>query len=85
MNPKKLFDRIESGSVQNVAFTDMQRLAVAFGFELARVSGSHHFYRHRRVPLVLTLQEVHGQAKAYQVRQLVDAVHRYNLKLEARR
>jgi hypothetical protein len=32
---------------------------------------------------ILTLQEVHGQAKPYQVRQIAALIHQYNLDLEA--
>jgi hypothetical protein len=52
------------------------------GFELRRVSGSHHIYGHPDVEELLNLQEVRGQAKPYQVRQLLRLVERYGLRLE---
>ncbi|CAN5685136.1 hypothetical protein BH24ACT26_BH24ACT26_02150 [soil metagenome] len=63
MKPRRLFDRIARGSVSNVAFSDMHKLVEAFGFELLRVSGSHHIFGHREVPEQLNLQNVGGQAK----------------------
>jgi len=61
------------------------RLAMAFGFVLARVSGSHHIMRHPAFATLLNLQNVGGHAKPYQVRQLLELVERYSLTLEDRR
>jgi predicted RNA binding protein YcfA (HicA-like mRNA interferase family) len=57
-------------------------LAQGFGFQQARVSGSHHVFVHPDLPELLNLQEVSGQAKPYQIRQFLRLVERYNLKLE---
>ena len=82
MNPRKLLQRLSQGSLGNVAFLDLVRLVEGLGFRLARVSGSHHIFSHPEVPELINLQEVGGQAKPYQVRQLLRLVERYNLKLE---
>jgi predicted RNA binding protein YcfA (HicA-like mRNA interferase family) len=50
---------------------------------LARVRGSHHIFVHPAVAELVNLQEVSGQCKPYQVRQVLRLVDRYNLKLEA--
>lgn len=84
MNPRKLFRRLVRGSVRNVAFADMRRLVEAFGFELKRVSGSHHIFGHPDIKELLNLQEVEGQAKPYQIRQFLKLVERYSLSLEDR-
>jgi hypothetical protein len=70
MKPDALLRRVSRGAVSNVAFKDMCRLVEAFGFQLARVSGSHHIYVHPEVPQLVNLQDVRGEAKPYQVRQL---------------
>lgn len=62
----------------------MTRLAEAFGFRLSRVSGSHHIFTHPGIPELVNLQNVHGQAKPYQIRQLMKLVERYDLKLEGK-
>lgn len=46
---------------------------------MVRTSGSHHIFSHPDVPELLNLQEVAGEAKPYQVRQLLRLVERYNL------
>jgi predicted RNA binding protein YcfA (HicA-like mRNA interferase family) len=76
--------RLALGTVTNVAFTDLCKLAEALGFELRRVSGSHHVFAHPEVPQLINLQSLHGQAKPYQVRQLLRLVERYDLRLKDR-
>lgn len=80
MRPRKLLQRIASGGHANVRFADLQRLAEACGFEPQRIAGSHHIYVHPEIEAVLNLQEVRGQAKPYQVRQLLRLVERYDLR-----
>ncbi len=77
--------RLARGEVANVAFDDMQRLVEGFGFELRRVSGSHHVFAHPEIPELINLQAVRGQAKPYQIRQFLRLVERYDLKLESER
>jgi len=81
LNRRKLLKRILSGS-RNVRFSDMVGLVEAFGFHLSRVSGSHHIFAHPNVPELLNLQEVQGEAKAYQIGQFLRLVERYNLRME---
>jgi predicted RNA binding protein YcfA (HicA-like mRNA interferase family) len=85
MNERKLLVHLARGAVNNVAFADLQRLAEALGFELRRVSGSHHVFVHPEIPELINLQAVRGQAKPYQVRQLLRLVERYDLKLQDQR
>jgi predicted RNA binding protein YcfA (HicA-like mRNA interferase family) len=74
--------RLARGDVANVSFSDMCRLMEAFGFELRRTSGSHHVFVHPEVRELVSLQEVRGQAKPYQVRQFLRLVERYALRME---
>ena len=52
------------------------------GRSLARVSGSHHIFTHPDVPELVNLQDAGGQAKPYQIRQLLKLVEQHNLTLE---
>jgi predicted RNA binding protein YcfA (HicA-like mRNA interferase family) len=81
MDERKLLTRLARGAVTNVAFADLRNLAEGLGFELRRVSGSHHVFAHPDIPQIVNLQAVRGQAKPYQVRQLLRLVERYDLKL----
>ena len=80
MNPRKLLQKALA-SPNNFRFAEARALAEAFGFRLSRVNGSHHIFVHPGIPQLLNLQEVHGQAKAYQIRQLLQLVERHNLEL----
>jgi len=79
MRPAKLLGRIAAGNHANIRFADLTRLVEACGFELARVSGSHHIFAHPKIPSLLNLQEVAGMAKPYQVRQVHRLLERYDL------
>jgi len=59
----------------------MVALVEAFGFRLARVSGSHHIFEHADVSEIINLQDRKGKAKPYQVRQFLELVEEYNLQL----
>lgn len=85
MKPNRLFARITSGAMSNVAFGDFRRLAETFGFRLVRVTGSHHAFSHPKVPELLNLQPVSGEAKPYQIRQFLRLVERYDLHMESDR
>lgn len=79
MRPRRLLERLRAGNYANVKLGDLQALVQACGFELDRVAGSHHIYRHPEVPVRLNLQSVRGQAKPYQARQILRALERYDL------
>jgi len=80
---EKLLNKILSGATKNVRFDEMASLVLAFGFRLSRISGSHHIYTHAGMPELINLQDVHGQAKPYQIKQFLALVERYNLQMEA--
>jgi predicted RNA binding protein YcfA (HicA-like mRNA interferase family) len=81
MRKRRLLERLLSGS-KNVRFTDLVAVAEAFGFRLSRVSGSHHIFVHPDVSELVNLQNVGGQAKPYQIKQLLAVIERYNLRME---
>lgn len=78
MQPRKLLGRLRTSNAANIKFGDLQTLE-ACGFGLDRVTGSHHIYRHPDIPVRLNLQNVRGQAKPYQVRQILRTLERYDL------
>lgn len=70
MKPRKLLRRIVV-SPHNVWFQDLLALTEALGFRVTRTEGSHHILTHPGIPELLNLQDVKGEAKPYQVRQLL--------------
>jgi predicted RNA binding protein YcfA (HicA-like mRNA interferase family) len=81
MNKRKLFKHVISGA-ENIRFADLVSVVEAFGFRLARISGSHHIFTHAGIRELLNLQEVKGKAKAYQIRQFLTLMDQYNLVME---
>ena len=85
MNEHQFLDRLVRDDLRNVRFTELCRLVKAPGFEQRRINGSHYIFAHPAFPEILNLQQVHGQAKPYQVRQLLRLVERYDLTSEGDR
>lgn len=81
MKKQKLLEKILSGS-KNIRFDEFVSLVEAFGFSLARVRGSHHIFEHPTLPENLNLQNQKGQVKPYQIRQFLQLIEQYDLKLE---
>lgn len=79
-----MFARLSRGLATNVSFADACRLLEQLGFVELRSTGSHHIYAHPRVPEQLNLQSHRGEAKPYQLRQLMALVRRYDLSIKER-
>jgi predicted RNA binding protein YcfA (HicA-like mRNA interferase family) len=80
MDKRKLLAKVLASS-KNVSFHDMIILVEAFGFRLSRINGSHHIFVHPQIPELVNLQEKNGKAKPYQVREFLQLVEEYDLKL----
>ncbi|MBI2940677.1 MAG: type II toxin-antitoxin system HicA family toxin [Chloroflexi bacterium] len=80
MRERRLLEKALAGS-KNIRFSEMVALIEAFGFRLARVSGSHHVFVHPQVQELVNLQDVDGKAKLYQIHQFLRLVERYDLEL----
>ena len=81
MKPAKLLLRIQT-SQANVPFRDFIRLLEALGFRRIRHNGSsHQIYAHPEVPEHMNVQDCGGQAKPYQIKQLLKLVDAYNLRI----
>jgi len=77
---RKVLEKALAGS-KDIRFSEAAALAEGFGFHLSRVSGSHHIFVHPQVRELVNLQDVNGKAKPYQIRQLLELVERYDLRL----
>ncbi len=75
---EKLLDtaRNDPGSLR---FTEVCYLAECFGFEFARQDGSHVMYKYPGYREVMNFQDVKGEAKKYQVKQLLRALEELGL------
>jgi hypothetical protein len=59
---------------KGVRFKELCALAECYGFVFARHEGSHHVYKHPTFRRIMDFQNDNGQAKPYQVRQLLEAI-----------
>jgi len=71
----------ELAGSKNIRFDEMVTLVEAYGFRLSRVKRSHHIFVHPDIPELINLQNVDGEVKPYQVRQVLRLVERYSLTL----
>jgi len=81
MSKRKTFQKLLSGT-RNIHFSEVVSCAKTFGFQLSRINGSHHIFIHPQLSEQLNLQSIKGQAKPYQIRQLIQLIERYNLRME---
>lgn len=80
---QKILQRARA-SPANLRFEEVCRLAECFGFQFARQRGtSHRLYKYPGWVGLLNFQNVNGQAKDYQVKQLLDTVEELHLVLDA--
>jgi predicted RNA binding protein YcfA (HicA-like mRNA interferase family) len=80
VRPQKLLSRIVDGSTKNISFDEFCALIEALGFELDRTRGSHRLYYHPTLGERLNVQPLKGgDAKPYQIRQLLRLVEQYDL------
>jgi len=78
---EKIFQKLSSSST-NVDFSDLKWLVEHTGFEFKRTSGSHFIYKHPNISGIegiVNVQVVKGQAKPYQVEQIIQLIEKYNL------
>lgn len=75
----KLYERLLTNPRQTIAFRDFEKLLTAFGFELARTSGSHRQYVHPRLSRPFPVQPSGKDAKAYQLREFLELVEEHGL------
>lgn len=66
-----------------IAFRDFEKLLKAYGFTLARTSGSHRQYVHPNVPRPFPVQPDGKEAKRYQVRELLALIEAHDLHMDA--
>ncbi len=82
VKPAKLLERLLAGQT-SISFRDFVRLLEALGFEHDRTKGSHRIYVHPNIPRPFPIQPSNGDAKRYQVRELLELVETYALHMKA--
>jgi len=79
---RKLYDRIVAGqSDANIPFEQTVNILKSLGFD-QRISGSHHIFTKEEIEEAINLQNVGGECKPYQVKQMRTVLRKYNLREE---
>ncbi len=78
----KLYEQLLQSSSRTIAFRDLEKLLQAFGFELARTTGSHRQYVHPKIPRPFPVQPEGKDAKRYQVREFLELVEEFSLYMD---
>lgn len=81
VKPHKLYTQLLQSASRSISFRDFEALLAAFGFEHVRTTGSHRQYTHPAIPRPFPVQPDGKEAKRYQVRELLELVEQYGLKL----
>jgi predicted RNA binding protein YcfA (HicA-like mRNA interferase family) len=80
---EKLYSRLLDNRRQKISFREFERLLRAFGFELARTTGSHRQYVHVKVPQPFPVQPEGKDAKPFQIREFLELIEEHGLYMEA--
>ncbi|HEX5477382.1 MAG TPA: type II toxin-antitoxin system HicA family toxin [Burkholderiales bacterium] len=78
----KLYDRLLANPRAAISFRDFEKLLKAFGFDLARTTGSHRQYVHPKLNRPFPVQPTGKDAKLYQVREFLELVEEHGLYIE---
>ena len=78
----KVYARLLNSAGNSIPYRDFMALLEAFGFVCDRTRGSHQVFIHPDCPRPLVVQPLGKDAKRYQVRQFLDMVEAYGLKLD---
>jgi predicted RNA binding protein YcfA (HicA-like mRNA interferase family) len=80
MKADKLKVKLLSGNLTNWSFADACYLARHCGWDNSRISGSHHIFTHPRKEIAtLNIQNKKGEAKPYQMRQMLEQIQFHHL------
>lgn len=79
---KSLARLLEGRSDANFDFEDLCLILTRAGFSIRQGRGSHRIFFKEGVEEILNLQPRGSQAKPYQVKQVRDLIHKYQLEID---
>lgn len=82
MKADKILQAVLSGrNDHSIRFDDLRYLLDYLGFDLNRITGSHHIYSYKNIAELIDLQpdkKDHSKAKSYQVKQVRAFIKNYS-------
>jgi hypothetical protein len=79
MNKQLLLEELKANP-KKIRFERLCKIARTLGFETRKGTGSHRVFFKEGIQEILNFQNEDGWAKAYQVRQFIKVIERYNLR-----
>lgn len=65
---------------QIVRYNEFKALIEHFGFRLASMNRLHNIFVHERIQSLISLQNIKGEVKTFQIRQFLNLIYQYQLK-----
>lgn len=65
---------------QKTRYNEFKMLLEQFGFRLASMNRLHNIFSHPQIPELVNIQNINGEMKAFQVKQIINLVYRYQLR-----
>mgnify|MGYP001280152738 CR=1 FL=1 len=65
---------------QKTRYNEFKMILEQFGFRLASMNRLHNIFSHPQVPELVNIQNINGEMKAFQVKQIINLVYRYQLR-----
>lgn len=65
---------------QKIRYNEFKSLIEHFGFRLASMNRLHNIFVHDKLPSLINLQNIKGDVKAFQIRQFINLIYRYQLR-----
>lgn len=78
MNKQEIYEKLKRAP-NNISYDDITGCVNDFGFRYKGGAGSHRVFVKDGVREILTLQNINGKAKPYQVRQFIKIIEKYQL------
>ncbi|OGW16438.1 MAG: hypothetical protein A3G93_00010 [Nitrospinae bacterium RIFCSPLOWO2_12_FULL_45_22] len=81
MKEDKIYHKAKTNPY-GLRFNEFCNLIEAFGFIHRRQKGSHVIYGRPDIPEFVNIQSDRGKAKSYQVKQFLQLIEKYDLRME---
>ncbi len=65
---------------QKTRYNAFKSLMEGFGFRLASMNRLHNIFAHDKVPELINIQNINGEMKAFQVKQVINLIYKYQLR-----
>jgi hypothetical protein len=65
---------------QKTRYNEFKMLLENFGFRLASMNRLHNIFSHPKVPELINVQNINGEIRPFQVKQVINLMYKYQLR-----